>query len=223
MPRRPIADICQMLPRLLILHPIRNRRLISALLLVCAMASGLVISIPRPVIKDRSVAFPCMDCKCSCRNAQACWSGCGCLTQSEKLAWAVANGVQPPEWFDRLCAIEANEKKAASSACCSAKKTVVACCSSKQSGDTKLAGDSKKCDAGRCDTETTVMVIPGIGKRRCEGIDRLYVLLSLVLPTERPTSTPILLLADRLGPVNSVSYQGSDVSCLDRPPRRQPA
>ena len=212
-----------MFPRIRLLHPTRDRRFISAMLLVCALASGLVISIPRTVVKDRSVPFPCMDSNCSCRNAQSCWSGCGCLTLAEKLAWATANGVQPPEWFERLDAIEGNDSEPSARACCAAKKALVACCSSAKSGDTHCDEDSKKCDAGRGDTESTVMVIPGIGKRRCDGIDRLYVLLSMVLPTDRPTPTPILLLADRLGPIPSVSYQGSDASRLDRPPRRLPA
>lgn len=212
-----------MFSRLFFLHPIRDRRAISSLLLVCAMASGLVISIPRPVVKDISVPFPCMDCNCSCRNAQSCWSGCGCLTRSQKLAWAATNGIQPPEWFDRLCAIAGNDSQAEASSCCAVKKTPRACCSSAKTSDARCDEDSKKCDAGRCETESTVMVIPGIGKRRCGGIDRLYVLLSLVLPTDRPTPTPILLLADRLGPVKSVSHQGSDASRLDRPPRRLPA
>lgn len=223
LPRRCIADFRQMFFRLLILHPIRDRRFISAVLLVCALASGLVISIPRPVVKDRTVPFPCMDCNCSCRNAQACWSGCGCLSRTEKLAWAIANRVQPPQWFDRLCAIEGSDDTPSVSSCCVAKKPVVSCCDSAKSADAYSDLDSKKCDAGSCEAESTVMVIPGIGKRRCDGIDRLYVLLSLVLPTERQTPTPILLLADRLGPISSVSYQGSDASRLDRPPRRLPA
>ena len=209
-----------MLSRPLFLHPIRDRRAISALLLVCALVSGLVISIPRPVVKDRSVPFPCMDCNCSCRNAQACWSDCGCLTRSQKLAWAATNAVQPPEWFDRLCAVVGDDSEVVTATCCAKKKTAMACCSSAKGPDAGSDGESTRCDAGRCETESTVMVIPGIGKRRCGGIDRLYVLLSMVLPTDKPTPTFVLLLADRLGPVESVSHQGSEASRLDRPPRR---
>jgi hypothetical protein len=66
------------------------------------------------------------------------------------------------------------------------------------------------------------MVIPLIGKRRCGGIDRLYVLLSMVLLPEKPAPTLILLLSDRLGPVTSVSHQGSDTGRLDRPPQHLP-
>lgn len=222
-PHCRIADDRQMLSRPLFLHPIRDRRAISALLLVCALASGLVISVPRPVVKDRSVPFPCMDCNCSCRNEQSCWSSCGCLTRSQKLAWAATNAVQPPEWFDRLCAVEGDASELVAASCCAVKKTTKTCCSSAKSTDNGCDGESKTCDAGRCETESTVMVIPGIGKRRCGGIDRLYVLLSMVLPTDKQAPTLILSLADRLGPVVSISHQGSDASRLDRPPRRLPA
>lgn len=216
-----------MLPRLRFLHPIRDRRVISAMLLVCALASGLVISIPKTVVKDRSLPFPCMDCNCSCRDAQSCWSGCGCLTPAKKLAWAIAHGVRPPEWFERMVAAGGDDEQESSAlACCAAKKPILACCGTANAAkpdDVCRHDDSQGCDTGRCDGESTVTVIPGIGKRRCDGIDRLYVLLSLVLPVERPTPTPVLLLSDRLGPVRSVSFQGSEVSRLDRPPRRVPA
>lgn len=196
------------------------------MLLVVALASGLVISIPKKVVKDRSMPFPCMDCNCSCRDAQSCWSGCGCLTPAKKLAWAIAHGVQPPEWFERMAASGGDDEVEPSApACCAAKKPILACCGA---GTTKsdvasCGADSQCCDTGRCDDESTVAVIPGIGKRRCGGIDRLYVLLSLVLPVEHPAPTPILLLSDRLGPVRSTSFHGSEVSRLDRPPRRVPA
>lgn len=221
-PRCHVADVCQMLPRPLFLHPIRDRRTISAVLLVCALASGLVFSIPRPVVKDRSVPFPCMDCNCSCQNAQSCWSSCGCLTRSQKLAWAAKHRVEPPAWFDRLCAAEASHSQAPTASCCIVKKTSKSCCSTAKASDSCCGGRSNSCDAVRCDSESTVMVIPLIGKRRCGGIDRLYVLLSMLLPPEKPAPTLVLLLSDRLGPVTSVSHQGSDTGRLDRPPRHLP-
>jgi len=189
--------------RLRLLHPTRDRRLISAMLLAVALGSGLIISIPQRVRKDRSVPFPCMDCNCSCHDAQSCWEGCGCLSPASKLAWANEHGVQPPEWFLSWTAANNSRATGIATSCCSANKAARACC------DTK-----------RCDDESTVAVIPGIGKRRCHAIDRLYVMLSMVLPVEPPAPICILLPPDRLGPVRSVSFQGLEASGLIRPPER---
>ena len=51
------------------------------------------------VYKDLSVPFPCQDCSCGCSNATQCWDNCCCMTDAEKIAWAKANQVQPPDWF----------------------------------------------------------------------------------------------------------------------------
>lgn len=208
-------------------HPIRNRRAISVTLLVCALSSGLVLSIPKTVVKDRSIPFPCMDCNCSCRDAQSCWSGCGCLAPAKKLEWAISHGVQPPEWFECLIAAGANGRDQPSiSTCCAASEPKLACCGTAGAAkpeDSIFVDDSLGCDTVRGDEESKVTVIPGIGKRRCDGIDRLYVLLSMVLPVERPAPPLLLFLSVRLGPVGSVFCQGLEASRLDRPPRQLPA
>ncbi len=48
--------------------------------------------------KDTSVPFPCMQKSCGCRNAEDCWRGCCCYTNTQKLAWAKKNSVDVPDY-----------------------------------------------------------------------------------------------------------------------------
>lgn len=48
--------------------------------------------------KDRSAPFPCQNRPCGCRSAEQCWKKCCCFSNAQKLAWAEANSVQPPEY-----------------------------------------------------------------------------------------------------------------------------
>lgn len=84
------------------------RRLTSALLL----ASWAFAVVPIPVApvaslhKDRSRPFPCMDRACGCQSAEACWKGCCCFTDREKLAWAAAHDVVVPDYVVAAAARE---------------------------------------------------------------------------------------------------------------------
>jgi hypothetical protein len=202
------------------LHPIRNRRMISAIMLVVAFGSGLVFSIPQRVVKDRSVPFPCMDCNCSCRNAEACWSGCGCMLPAQKLAWAIEKGIEPPAWFSRIVAADSVAESDVATSCCSTAKPIRSCCTAKESRSDAARAGAKDCDSESCQEDSCVTMIPAIGKRRCHGLDRLYVLLSMVLPIEQQSPLVVQLPTDRLGPVRSVSYQGLEASSLNRPPEQ---
>ena len=62
---------------------------------------GLPVGVlgPDNGVSYRDDAFPCQDSSCGCVNATRCWDKCCCLTDAEKMEWAVRNGVQPPEFF----------------------------------------------------------------------------------------------------------------------------
>jgi len=202
------------------LHPMRKRRNISAIMLIVAFCSGLVFSIPQRVVKDRSVPFPCMDCNCSCRNADACWSGCNCMSPAQKMAWAVKKGVDPPNWFAQIVALSSTNVTDVTSGCCSASKPKRSCCATRVQLSEASCGESTKCGGESCQEDSLVAMLPGIGKRQCQGLDRLYVLLSMVLPIEQKSTCVGPLPADRLGPVRSVCYQGIEASGLNRPPKQ---
>ena len=63
------------------------------------IASGLPLPAPPFVrLKDSSRPFPCQDRPCGCRTYDECWKGdCCCFTLEEKLAWAEANDIEPPQ------------------------------------------------------------------------------------------------------------------------------
>jgi hypothetical protein len=64
---------------------------------------------------DGSLRFPCQERPCGCLTAEQCWAGdCCCFTLEEKVVWAAANGVTPPEHVFTLL----ERKSRARSACC---------------------------------------------------------------------------------------------------------
>jgi hypothetical protein len=74
----------------------------SLLALLCLAA----ILLPLPIApvaqidpgKDTSQPFPCQNRPCGCRSAEQCWKKCCCFTNSQKIAWAKANGVELPDY-----------------------------------------------------------------------------------------------------------------------------
>lgn len=77
-----------------------SRRLTGLLVL----GGFCVLLLPLPSIplqdesdqKDQSQPFPCRNRPCGCQTADQCWKKCCCFTNTQKLAWAKANGVTPP-------------------------------------------------------------------------------------------------------------------------------
>lgn len=45
-------------------------------------------------------AYPCANGHCGCATATQCWTNCCCHTPRERLAWAMRNGVLPPEGIE---------------------------------------------------------------------------------------------------------------------------
>ena len=67
---------------------------------LCAVLLPMPVSL-RPddgVEKDLSQPFPCQNRPCGCRSAEQCWKKCCCFTNSQKVAWAKANGVDLPDY-----------------------------------------------------------------------------------------------------------------------------
>lgn len=94
---------------------------------VATLAAFLLASVGYPVwsagtSKDLSQPFPCAHRRCGCRNADQCWRGCCCFTNKEKLAWAKAHDVAPPEYVAAAAQHESTQP-ANKAACCSTKKS----------------------------------------------------------------------------------------------------
>ncbi len=111
-----------------------------ALIAGCLVACSIDYPMPVVVQKDASVAFPCLTRGCGCKNADQCWSSCCCFSDTEKLAWAKANGVTPPDWFTKKMTSEqqTDSRKVAEtnqpSSCC--------CCKSKPSASQSAGKES---------------------------------------------------------------------------------
>jgi len=89
--------------------------LITVVLLVSVSASWcpLPLSVVSLIDKCQSQAYPCRNRPCGCGSAEQCWRQCCCFTNAEKMAWAQANGVQPPAYVAQaaqaeltICAVE---------------------------------------------------------------------------------------------------------------------
>jgi hypothetical protein len=47
--------------------------------------------------KETGRPYPCMNRPCACTSYDECWAGdCCCFTLEEKIAWAAANSITPP-------------------------------------------------------------------------------------------------------------------------------
>jgi len=135
----------------------------------------LVSGIPLPIRiasggKDRSQPFPCRDSLCGCQSAADCWESCCCHTLAERVAWARAHGVTPPE--SALVALASQSESPASEAAhacgggcaaCELPAEQGDCCSRKHHKPTHDESDqSAPSDRG------LVVLIQAMG---CQGVD----------------------------------------------------
>ncbi|WP_144986065.1 hypothetical protein [Gimesia aquarii] len=84
-------------------------RSVICLVLLCALVFSFFprsLSHPAGIQKDRTVPFPCQNRPCGCQSAGQCWKTCCCFTNREKLVWARANQVTPPECVTQLVRVE---------------------------------------------------------------------------------------------------------------------
>jgi hypothetical protein len=131
---------------------------------------------------------------CSCRSAQACWRGCCCHTNREKLAWAEKHGVTPPSY---VVAAAAKEKPAARG-----------CCASKKPPQTAEAADSWR-----------LTLIPSIAARKCQGLAELWLILSAAAPIAKPVTCQIELAVATATPLPTDNLLSYDAVPPTPPPR----
>lgn len=125
--------------------------------MVLTLVSHLMVTfgfpMPSPSHKKPTdgVPYPCQSRPCGCLSSEECWKGdCCCFTLEEKLAWAEANGVEPPVHVrplveSRKSRPTAPKKKSCCSecdpapkpsiwespSCCAQPKPVTECCNGK--------------------------------------------------------------------------------------------
>jgi hypothetical protein len=134
---------------------------------VLTLFSHLMVTVgfPMPVspatkAKDASRPFPCQHRPCGCRTADQCWKGdCCCFTLEEKLAWAAANGIEPPDHVRPL--VEA--RKARSSPV--AQKKHPGCCSEADQDE----GVPPTATTPSCCSQSGARWVVGIFAQKCHG------------------------------------------------------
>ncbi|WP_339745681.1 hypothetical protein [uncultured Rubinisphaera sp.] len=152
-----------MLPRLLKTIRITFRQAIALLVVLgmCASIIPLPMTVPVTAEKDRSTPFPCQDRPCGCASAKQCWKSCCCFTDSQKLAWAKANHVTPPDYVIAAAEKEASEKSQVVKNCCaqhSVESQIVqavtpSCC--QKSASAEMACCKSAVPAGCCQEDST--------------------------------------------------------------------
>ena len=163
--------------------PARFRLAICRVVAALALAGFLIATIGMPVVepqfgpngKDISRPFPCMHSVCGCRSATACWQNCCCHTNREKLAWAAANDVTPPEY---VVAAAAQEPALPTRACCVAKAK--ACHSQAESDSPATTTANSAAPTWR------LSLVPSVAARKCQGMIQVWLMLSAAAPPAAP-------------------------------------
>jgi hypothetical protein len=194
------------------------------------IASGLPLpavaaAIGEAAKKDLSKPFPCMNRPCGCQNADQCWHSCCCFTMRERLAWAEANGIEPPAFLREAAAREAlanasgppndhakarEEKPCCCCGNCKARSVMAptnrACTTCEKTGATTRVAPIRMAPNGRT---RSIVLLMALG---CQGQD-LVSLLAQSLPFARRPNVPYQAL-----PIGTISPRlESFISCSDQP------
>ncbi len=181
----------------------RRRGVIAALLIACQFLTATGIFVPiagSSSGKDASQPFPCLDRPCGCRNADQCWHHCCCFTMREKVAWARAHGIEPPEFVCQAAAAEeALESRVAdvsteapTATCCqaaadlpAAKKSCCCCQHAAPSHETPSAPIRQPATKGW---------VIGMLAAQCQGYGPLGLLSAVPSLPATPPASPLLPL-----------------------------
>jgi hypothetical protein len=144
------------------------------------------------------VAYPCQARPCGCPTSEHCWSGdCCCFTIEEKLAWAEANGVEPPEHVRPLVesrrshpvspkqkscgsVAQAEQSPTTKPTCCAKRQAATAsCCSGQSVCEIELATECARCsknaNSSCCEKEAptpdtqSIRWVVGLFAQKCRG------------------------------------------------------
>lgn len=229
---------------------IRWQNCLVMLLLISHLMVTIGFPLPSPSRKKptNSAPYPCHNHPCGCLSSEQCWQGdCCCLTLEEKLAWAEANDVEPPEHVRPLIALRRSQSTPPqTTSCCSAggsnpstsgspcceTPAVETCwspslaCSAKETGE--CAHTVARSLASCCHSKTqpsnvgdnTVLWLAGIFAQKCRGNAAvgLFQLDPVVLPERVPFQPPKPHPVERLAP--SSERMTSRTYCPPIPPPR---
>lgn len=154
---------------------------VTVVVLFSLTAGAVGVPITRGLRKDSLQPFPCQDCPCGCVDAEQCWRSCCCQTNTQKLAWARAHHVTPPEFVVAAASHEtrggptADPKGAAS--CCSRLRAAPPCC---RRGTEPSRRDPAPSADRAASPRGQVRWVLLEAANRCRGVTSFWLLLSQV-------------------------------------------
>ena len=158
---------------------------LTAIVALAWLVQSAHLRLPIEIVKDISIPFPCQFSGCGCSDAVQCWSSCGCHTDAEKIAWAEANSVQPPEWFLEDLKTKAKEASAEDSSCGGC-----CCCHSKSKSKSTTPDAAQPAPIvaeSNEQTSTRIVYLDLKQRRKCQGqYDVDQVALFFVMPPNGP-------------------------------------
>ena len=198
-----------------------GRRCAASLLLVAYAVTAAGVPLPTGhVVRKTDEMYPCAHCACGCASAEQCWRSCCCHTLAERMAWARANGVRPPDfaiaearqarievsWLVRpVKACCARDLVAGTPKCCQAGKS---CCGHKQSPEpAQNKEESKK--------------VIGWKALNCQGHSSDWAAAAPTLISANVTMTERVALPVWMGPLSS--EKATSVAAPPTPPPPQSA
>lgn len=152
---------------------LRRRALISALLIANIIFLSFGVRFRGVVVQDLSIPFPCQGGSCGCRDADTCWNNCCCNTPAQRLAWAAANGVTPPENVVARLMREAAIVNASTPSCCAAKKTASCCAAKAKPADCCASRETKPAPAKSAPYKGPFFTVAS-----CGGLPELFAIFS---------------------------------------------
>lgn len=176
----------------------RRHSLIAILLIANIIFLSFGVRFHGTVLQDLSIPFPCQGGTCGCRDAYTCWNNCCCNTAAERLAWAKANGVTPPNNVMARLLQEAALITAAGScetpkvaSCCAAKTK--SCCATQSAPLCSTPTPGSCCETKTTPARPQPYKGPFFTVSRCGGLPELFAIFSSsVVETVAPSWSPRL-------------------------------
>jgi hypothetical protein len=134
--------------------------------------------------------FPCQFSRCGCRTREQCRQSCCCHTKEQKIAWALARGIDP----DRVAILTPAEKtRYATSPPKSAAKSFTCC----QTSSTSCCKPAKKpCCGGatvaKTDAKPQLRWVLAIEAQKCHGTGVEWIQAGFVAPPPLPVTLTII-------------------------------
>jgi hypothetical protein len=168
-----------------------TKRLVAASLLLGLLAEIAGIPVVPIAKKDRSRPYPCQDRPCGCASADECWYHCCCMNNKQKVAWARAHDISPPDF---VIAAADQESDAATAVCTSEQAAngegdsheEHACCRHRNAHHDIAASENSHERKKSDNAEPKVKLVLSDFARQCSGLPQLISLLSDALPCSVP-------------------------------------